>query len=244
MIKLIGALTMLIDHIGAILLPQIRILRIIGRVSMPFFAYCIARGFYYSEKKGTTSKYIKNMLIFSIISQIPFSFVPYIFGRGNFSFIDINLNIGFTWLFSLLILKAISYIKKPDPDNLYIKNKILAGLMIAAILLFSIFCKIKNDYGLYGILFPLVFYYFMFKTDTPLFCFFSTIFLYIIYALVYKMPVFKENVQIFSIFSVFLIMLVKPQDDLIKLPRRFFYVFYPLHLAILLFIAWWIYIKI
>lgn len=59
MIKFIGVLTMLIEHIGAILLPEYRILRVIGRVLMPFFAYCIARGFYYSEKKERHSNILK-----------------------------------------------------------------------------------------------------------------------------------------------------------------------------------------
>ena len=41
-LKILAMLTMTIDHIGVILLPQYRFLRIIGRLSMPIYAYMIA----------------------------------------------------------------------------------------------------------------------------------------------------------------------------------------------------------
>ena len=43
-LKLIALITMTIDHIGYILLPQYRILRIIGRLAFPIYAYMIAVG--------------------------------------------------------------------------------------------------------------------------------------------------------------------------------------------------------
>ena len=41
-LKIIALITMAIDHIGMYLFPQILFLRIIGRLSMPIFAYMIA----------------------------------------------------------------------------------------------------------------------------------------------------------------------------------------------------------
>lgn len=43
-LKIIALLTMTVDHIGHILYPRVAILRIIGRVSLPIFAYMIAEG--------------------------------------------------------------------------------------------------------------------------------------------------------------------------------------------------------
>ena len=37
-LKLIALVTMTIDHVGLLLLPQLVILRIIGRLSMPLYA--------------------------------------------------------------------------------------------------------------------------------------------------------------------------------------------------------------
>ena len=50
-LKIIGCIFMVIDHIGVILLPDLLILRIIGRLSYPFFAYFIAEGCRYTRNK-------------------------------------------------------------------------------------------------------------------------------------------------------------------------------------------------
>jgi hypothetical protein len=51
-LKLIAALAMLIDHIGVLLLPQVLILRVIGRISFPIFAFMIAEGCRYTKNKA------------------------------------------------------------------------------------------------------------------------------------------------------------------------------------------------
>ena len=40
-LKMIAIVAMLIDHIGAVLFPQIEILRIIGRIAFPIFAFTL-----------------------------------------------------------------------------------------------------------------------------------------------------------------------------------------------------------
>ena len=45
MIKFIAAMLMLADHIGAILFPEFIVLRILGRLAMPMFAFSMARAF-------------------------------------------------------------------------------------------------------------------------------------------------------------------------------------------------------
>ena len=51
MIKLFALITMVIDHIGLVFFPNVIIFRIIGRLSMPLFAYCVARGYYIIASK-------------------------------------------------------------------------------------------------------------------------------------------------------------------------------------------------
>ncbi|MFB2921097.1 TraX family protein [Aerosakkonema funiforme] len=43
-IKVLAALLMLVDHIGAIFFPKIFVLRIVGRLSFPLFAWLIGQG--------------------------------------------------------------------------------------------------------------------------------------------------------------------------------------------------------
>lgn len=51
-LKLLALITMTIDHIGMYLLPQYFIFRIIGRLSMPIYAYMIAEGCRYTRNRG------------------------------------------------------------------------------------------------------------------------------------------------------------------------------------------------
>lgn len=48
-LKIIALILMTIDHVGAYLLPQYTVLRLVGRLSMPIFAWAIAEGCYYTK---------------------------------------------------------------------------------------------------------------------------------------------------------------------------------------------------
>jgi hypothetical protein len=50
-LKIIACIFMVIDHVGAILLPDLLILRVIGRLSYPIFAYFLAEGCRYTRNK-------------------------------------------------------------------------------------------------------------------------------------------------------------------------------------------------
>lgn len=49
-LKLLAALTMVIDHAGLLLFPQVAVLRWIGRISFPLFAFCVGDGCAYTRK--------------------------------------------------------------------------------------------------------------------------------------------------------------------------------------------------
>lgn len=209
MIKTIAALFMLIDHVGLILFPQSYILRIIGRVSMPMFAFCVAQGFYYSEKNGTTQKYAKNLLIFAAVSQIPYAAMV----RSAYS-----LNIGFTWLLALCLMKAGTMIRS---------RRLLAGVAIAAIAGFSLITPVS--YGLYGVLYPSVFYLFLFRWNKGQYVFLAMAVLFALYAVLGG-----GVIQAFALAAWPVLAAARRYDHKIKLPRSFFYCFYPAHIAVLL----------
>ena len=50
-LKILALVTMTIDHVGVVLLPQYLVLRIIGRLTYPIFAYMIAEGCFYTHSK-------------------------------------------------------------------------------------------------------------------------------------------------------------------------------------------------
>lgn len=69
-LKLIALTTMLIDHIGYLLYPQYFVLRIIGRLSFPIFAYLIAQG---ATRTTNATRYGIRLLGIGLISQVPYN---------------------------------------------------------------------------------------------------------------------------------------------------------------------------
>lgn len=65
-IKLLAALLMVVDHTGAILFPDLQILRLIGRLSFPLFAWLLVQGETHTRQVG---KYALRLLILGLISQ-------------------------------------------------------------------------------------------------------------------------------------------------------------------------------
>lgn len=187
-IKLVAIATMLLDHIGKYLFP-FEILRIIGRISFPLFAYQLGVGY-----KMTSSKegYIKRLLIFGIISQVPYSLL-----RGDFL-----LNILFSLALGVFSIWAL-------------ENKKFFYFFL--IIPFSFLVS----YGIYGLA-VILFFYFLKNKIYQAFSFFSVTFLYALF--------YGWGIQLFALFALPIIF--KPFSKA-NLPRNFFYLFYPLHLAVI-----------
>lgn len=137
-LKLIALITMLIDHIGYLLLPQYFVLRIIGRLSFPIFAYYLALGAYRTK---SPRRYALRLLIFGIISQIPYNLMIH---QTPLSFDDPN--IFFTLLAGLMAIYCLGTPK-------WYVNLCILPLMAGVHLL-------NLSYGYYGILLILIFHWF------------------------------------------------------------------------------------
>ena len=70
-LKWIAIVTMTIDHIAAIIFPQYLILRIIGRIAFPIFAFLLAQGMIYTHNPRG---YLTRLGVFAILSEIPFDY--------------------------------------------------------------------------------------------------------------------------------------------------------------------------
>ena len=129
-LKIIAAASMLVDHIGFIFFPQVEFLRIIGRLALPIFAVGIANGYGYTSN---IKKYLSRLLIFALISQIPFML----------AINDSKLNIIFSFFVSLTALYAID------------KKKYI--ILISVIFFFFM---VPVEYGFYGLLMVVIFFIF------------------------------------------------------------------------------------
>lgn len=224
MLKIIAVILMLIDHIGVLFFPGQLGWRYIGRLAMPIFACGIAEGLYYTSfLKG----YIRRMALFAVVSQIPFWMMvdgtPYITFRWG------DLNIGFTFLLTLIIFACLKQAKISGvlERSLYI---FMAFLMLILSDLF------RCDYGSFGILTVGIFYYFYIKEKSLIK---SAIAWCILTILNYGGLTQGFYLEIWGLAGFIIIYYFKNRShQVMKGFRYFFYIFYPLHMLVLSLIRW------
>lgn len=211
-IKIIAVLTMVIDHIGLFFFPDIELMRLIGRLAFPLFAWLIANGAYHTRD---IKKYIGRLLLLAVISQVPFAVAN--------GFIDtplVYLNVVFTLVLGL----AAIYVHKTY------NNPILS--IAAAVLSLILAYALNTDYGAFGVLMILAFYVFYQKklltliSQTAIFLIPTSIYLYESANRV-NLPdfFFASRTEIVGLLSIIFILLY----DRKKAPgmKYFFYYFYP-----------------
>ena len=139
-LKMIAIVSMLIDHMGAILFPQYIILRYIGRIAFPIYTYTLVEGFMHTRD---IKKYMVRLGMFALLSEIP---VDLAF-RGSVIYIQ-KQNVFFTLFLGVLMLYLL----------LKSRNRIQSAALVLAILLLSEF--LRTDYSSMGLLMILCFYVF------------------------------------------------------------------------------------
>ncbi len=159
-LKIIACLTMLIDHIGYLLFPQVMWLRWIGRLAMPLFAFFIAEGARYTSNK---LRYFLQIFLLGVGCQLVDIIEQAVTGTVH----SFYLNILITFSFSLVICYAYLYWEKTAEEGDGRKSTLAALLFLGTILVAVLFMAICEwveyetyytftvDYGLRGILLPL-----------------------------------------------------------------------------------------
>lgn len=138
-LKFIAITSMLIDHIGLLFFPDLLILRIIGRIAFPIFAFQIANGYMYTSNR---IMYFSRLTTFAAISQIPYMLVLQTY----------NLNILFTFALSILLFYCINNKKWPG-----------AILIISSVIIPEFTVLPQFEYSWYGVFTPLLFYLFKYS---------------------------------------------------------------------------------
>ena len=204
-LKFLAILLMTIDHVGLLLFPTHRILRAIGRLAFPIFAFQIGVGFKHTHSK---EKYILRMILFTLISQYPFTLFL------NAVKIAPILNIGATFTLALLALYSIDKFKKS-----WVKYPIL--VIIACIATY-----VPMDYGIFGVLIVISLYFLDYSKVIGMSSFFSIVLMHC--------AIDKSIFSLPALLALFPILLYNGK----KGPniKYLFYVFYPLHMLILLLI--------
>lgn len=159
-LKLFAMTVMLIDHIGAFLIPAddplYRPLRIIGRLAFPILCFLIAEGAHYTR---SIPKYMARLALFAVISTPPYNLV-----HGSEWYSLDNVNIFFTLFLGLAAIYSITEL----PKSFFAKIGVfrLADSKGACALFGLPFCLLcymaaywmDTDYGEYGVAVILVFW--------------------------------------------------------------------------------------
>lgn len=202
-LKIIAMITMLCDHFGMIFFPYIDIFRIIGRISFPIYAFLIAEGCKYTHNR---KKYFLQIFILGLICSIVFIIAErYVY-----------LCVLITFSMSILLIYLLDYVK----DN---PKKRFLLLIVGLVISYEICNLVEVDYGFVGVLVPVMVY----LTDNRV----LKIVLFTI-SLIFLSLINNNGVQIYCLISVIFIILYNGQRGKLNL-KKFFYMFYPMHLAIL-----------
>lgn len=100
-LKLIAMVSMVLDHVGDMFFPGQIWMRVLGRIAMPLFAFCVAEGYCHTRNKG---KYLTQLGIFALITELPFDLA--VFGRLEFTHQNIMLSF-FLAVLALMLYDAI-----------------------------------------------------------------------------------------------------------------------------------------
>ena len=139
-LKIIALTSMIIDHYGAIFQNGVDIYRIIGRIAFPIYAFLLVEGYTHTRN---VKKYAIRLLLFAIISEVPFDLAFY--NRIGF----IHQNIFFTLFIGVILMYLL--------DNKEKKYNFNSNLIIIAA---GFVAMISNvDYNFIGIIYILIFYY-------------------------------------------------------------------------------------
>ena len=152
MLKIIAMISMVIDHVGDMFFPDMMWLRMVGRLAMPIFAFCITEGYIHTRNRN---KYLLRMGIFALVSEVPFDLAF----EGNINIT--HQNIMLTFFIAILALKLFDLIRgsKKDISGKYSIGRTLLGIL-AVIAMAVVALLVKADYTFFAVIAVFLFYAF------------------------------------------------------------------------------------
>ncbi|MBQ7368301.1 MAG: hypothetical protein IJW60_01165 [Clostridia bacterium] len=226
-LKFLAAAFMLVDHIGYMFFPQVQILRIIGRLSFPLFAFALSEGCRY-----TKNKLRHFLLIFGLAALC--QIVYYFFDNGN-----LYMSVLVTFSLSVLTIYALQFCKQSLCDERAdgLDKGLAVTLFAATILCDYALCQVfVIDYGFWGIMLPVFASLFDFrgipapkllkKLDDLLLRVGALAVGIILLALSFG------GIEYYAVFALPILALYNGEKGKWN-TKYFFYIFYPAHLVIL-----------
>ena len=157
-LKIIAMISMVFDHVGDMFFPAVMWPRMIGRLAMPIFAFCIAEGFAHTRNK---TKYLCRLGIFALISEIPFDLA--FEGKLGLGHQNIMLSF-FLAAAALMLFDRIQGGKTAEGERMPVGKTVLGALAVAGIAALSLL--LRADYTVFAVI--AVFLFYVFRQQHPL----------------------------------------------------------------------------
>lgn len=229
-LKWVAIVTMLLDHVGAVLLNGWALyrhawgtgiqslnfyyaLRVIGRLGFPLFCFLLVEGFLHTRSRG---KYLLRLAIFALISEIPFDLAfqsGWLDWSGQNVFFTLSLG-----LLAVMLWDRLTGGNAPDCPPLRGLAAIACALALGAAAYY-----LNTDYGGLGVALILVLYL---LHDSP-----WARDLLSLGVLAAMIPFGSHWSELFGALSFVLFHLYNGQRG--RQMKYFFYIFYPAHLLLL-----------
>ena len=225
-LHILAMLFMFIDHAGVILFPKVAILRCIGRLAFPIFAFLAVEGFFYTKN---LKKYISRFFIWAIISEIPYNLLK----TGTIKDFA-HRNVLWTFLFGIILIYIIDTIRKRYGDGIIL----LISLFLVIPVSYAYSILVCADYRYAGIFTMFVFYLFRGNGHLNRICQFIALFVINTFLLSRSRVILGSIIlpwQPLALFALIPIWLYKgKQGYRNKFVKFFNYAFYPLHIIVLI----------
>ena len=152
MLKIIAMVSMVFDHVGDMFFPDTDWMRMVGRIAMPIFAFCITEGYIHTRNK---KKYLMRMGIFALISEVPFDLA--FDGKIGLSHQNIMLSF-FLAILALMLFDLIRGSKDEIKGRYSAWRTMLGALAVIAMAVLAFL--VKADYTMFAVASVFLFYAF------------------------------------------------------------------------------------
>jgi len=223
---------MTIDHVGIILFPDIKVLRIIGRLCYPLIAFLIAYG---CTKTRNISRYFLRLMMFAVWMQIAWAALGFINPALKPEF----NNIFFTLAFGVLAIWIIRHLRQGSPVASGADKVFFVGFScIMAVIVCAFAGVLQVDYGMPGVMIIILFWAMMqIKTHKTIDKFIMPVLVLVAFNVLY-MAMSGWGAQWWSMLSVIFIWLFIDKKRRAHWAEKYsFYIYYPLHFVILFIVA-------
>lgn len=212
MLKILALLLMTLDHIGMLLFPHVAWLRAAGRLAFPIFAYMIAEGCRYTRSRP---RYFLTLVVFAVPCQVAYA----VFMHSAMQCVLVTFALSVT----LILLLERARAKRTACGWLVFVGALVAvtgGILVLQKLLSA--WNFGVDYGVFGVLLPLLIYCGSKKWQALLLCAVGLV----------PLCLLSVGIQWWCFAALLPLALYNGKRG--KYPLKYlFYLYYPLHLAVL-----------